>query len=342
MAIQEHVEQLTFCHISRLTDDRGIFEHASGSHPRFVHGYCTDDNARLLVVAVREKSQSDASIFERIAARFLLDAMMPNGKVHNRMSFDRVWTDQPSTDDCWGRAMWGLGVAVADSANTELRNRCYEAFAIGTQQRSRHLRARCFAALGAVEVLKVDPANEDALGLVLDAAQVLNSLVHGSLQWPWPEERLSYANALIPETMMACGVTLNDAGLTQRGISLLHWLVARETNGEHLSVTPVGGCGYLGQAHGFDQQPIEVAALADAAKRARTITKDEYWDDVLHMAVTWFLGNNDSGVPMIDFTTSGGYDGLEINGVNLNQGAESTLAMLSTMQHRSMLWSDSL
>ena len=342
MPIQEAVGQLTFSHISRLTDDRGIFEHARGIHPRFVHGYCTDDNARLLVVSVREKFQPDSEIFERIAARFLLDAMVSNGKVHNRMSFDRVWTDQPSTDDCWGRAMWGLGVAIAESENAEIRSKCHDAFMLGTQQRSHYLRSRCFAALGAVEVLTVDPVNEDALGLVLDAAHVLNSLVHGSLQWPWPEERLSYANALIPETMMACGLVLNDSQLTQRGISLLHWLVTRETNGSHLSVTPVGGSGYSDQAHGFDQQPIEVAALADAARRARTITHDEYWNDVMGMAVTWFVGNNDSRAVMIDYDTCGGYDGLEHDGVNSNQGAESTLAMLATMQMRASLWSDSL
>jgi hypothetical protein len=56
------------------------------------------------------------------------------------------------------------------------------------------------------------------------------------------------------------------------------------------------------------------------------------------MAGNWFLGNNDAGVSMIDLETGGGYDGLHSDRANLNQGAESTLAMISTMQHRSALW----
>jgi hypothetical protein len=35
---------------------------------------------------------------------------------------------------------------------------------------------------------------------------------------------------------------------------------------------------------------------------------------------------------MFDVLTGGGYDGLTEHGLNLNQGAESTLAMISTLQ----------
>ena len=41
--------------------------------------------------------------------------------------------------------------------------------------------------------------------------------------------------------------------------------------------------------------------------------------------------------PMYDPVSGGGYDGLEPDGPNLNQGAESTLAMLSTLQHAQRL-----
>ena len=45
------------------------------------------------------------------------------------------------------------------------------------------------------------------------------------------------------------------------------------------------------------------------------------------------MGNNDAQQVMWDPETGGGFDGLHADGVNLNQGAESTLAVLSTMQH---------
>jgi len=118
----------------------------------------------------------------------------------------------------------------------------------------------------------------------------------------------------------------------------LEWLLETETLGDHLSVTPVGGRGLGDKGPQFDQQPIEVAAIADAAMRASILTGDDSWERVVEMAVNWFLGNNDSGHSMIDLDTGGGYDGLHIDGVNLNQGAESTLAMVSTMQHRGSMW----
>jgi hypothetical protein len=36
---------------------------------------------------------------------------------------------------------------------------------------------------------------------------------------------------------------------------------------------------------------------------------------------------------MWDPDSGGGYDGLHADGANLNQGAESTLALISTLQH---------
>lgn len=145
MALAQPIQHAELRHVSRLTDDRGIFEHARGVHPRFSHGYCTDDNARLLIVAVRhDENDPDAAILARVAARFLLDAQVDDGRVHNRMSFERMWTDEPSYEDCWGRAMWGFGSAISLSADTELRNRSYEAFSLGQNVRSPYLRSMCF------------------------------------------------------------------------------------------------------------------------------------------------------------------------------------------------------
>jgi hypothetical protein len=339
MAIFEPQEHTGMRHLSRLTDDRGIFEHALHEHPRFEHGYCTDDNARLLVVAARaEKETQEAQILERVAARFVLESIREDGLCHNRMSFERMWQDTASSDDCWGRAIWGLGTAVAHSNDTEVRNRCFDAFAVAAQARSFSLRSMCFATIGAGEVLQVDPGNKAAQELLLDMTSMFVFHPDGKGQWKWPETRLAYSNALLPEAMMVCGSLLDDSQLQTRGLNLLEWLLETETLGDHLSVTPVGGRGLGDKGPQFDQQPIEVAAIADAAMRASILTGDDSWERVVEMAVNWFLGNNDSGHSMIDLDTGGGYDGLHIDGVNLNQGAESTLAMVSTMQHRGSMW----
>lgn len=339
MAIFEPQEHTGMRHLSHLTDDRGIFEHAYKHHPRFEHGYCTDDNARLLVVAARSRGESEEShILERVAARFVLDSLREDGQCHNRMSFERIWQDVPSTDDCWGRAVWGLGTAVSTSRDTEIRNRCYEAFDVAAQARSLSLRSMCYAALGAAEVLRVEPLHRNARDLLVDMTSMFVLHPDGRGEWKWPEPRLSYANALLPEAMMVCGATLGYPALLKRGLDLFQWLLEIESLGNHLSVTPVGGRGPGEKGPSFDQQPIDVAAIAEAATRASALTGDGYWEDVVDMAVNWFLGNNDSGFSMIDLETGGGYDGLHLDGVNVNQGAESTLAMVSTMQHRSSMW----
>ena len=63
------------------------------------------------------------------------------------------------------------------------------------------------------------------------------------------------------------------------------------------------------------------------------MTGDHSWYDSVRLCVDWCLGGNDGGVAMWDRTTAGSYDGLTAEGPNLNQGAESTLALIATMQH---------
>ncbi len=58
MTVMEPRHRMGLRHLSRMTDDRGILEHAEFEHPRFEHGYCTDDNARLLVVAARDNAET--------------------------------------------------------------------------------------------------------------------------------------------------------------------------------------------------------------------------------------------------------------------------------------------
>ncbi len=96
---------------------------------------------------------------------------------------------------------------------------------------------------------------------------------------------------------------------------------------------PVGGWRPGVPKHRFDQQPIEAAATADACATAAAITGDERWDAPLFRAIAWFLGDNDTQTVMYDPLTGGCYDGLTADGPNLNQGAESTLALVSTLQH---------
>ena len=63
------------------------------------------------------------------------------------------------------------------------------------------------------------------------------------------------------------------------------------------------------------------------------MTGDDTWRAGVDLAIDWFAGKNDVSAMMWDPDTSGGYDGLTPTGPNLNQGAESTLALISTLQY---------
>jgi hypothetical protein len=100
---------------------------------------------------------------------------------------------------------------------------------------------------------------------------------------------------------------------------------------------PTAGRGPGDVRPAFDQQPIEAGALADACARAFVVTDDAEWLEPLRLCVRWFEGLNDVGVPMLDPETAGCFDGLEPAGVNQNQGAESTIALVATLQHAGTL-----
>jgi hypothetical protein len=189
-----------------------------------------------------------------------------------------------------------------------------------------------FAALGAAELLAFDPRHGAARELLIDYAASVPA-PNRDPTWPWPEVRLTYANAVLPEAMIAAGVALADAMLCQRGLDLLAWLVAFETADGHLSPTPVAGRGAGEARPGFDQQPIEVSTLADACARAAAVDTNPTWPAGVKAAADWFMGDNDAGEPMWDPHTGAGYDALQADGVNSNQGAASTLAVISTLQH---------
>ncbi len=322
-----------FGHLVAMTDDRGTFEHALFRQPRREHGYCTDDMARVLVVAAREASGTPAlRHLAVLSLRFLLEALEPQGKCRNRMNQRGTWVDSPSLDDCWGRCIWGLGTAASHSDDEEIRHRATRGLEQAMRPRSPWPRATAFAALGAAELLSIHPDDRSARSLLSDAADSMTR-VRWFAEWPWPERRLTYANATLPEAMIAAGSVLERPLLVKRGLDLLEWLLDRQTSHGHLSVTPVGGSGPDDHGPGFDQQPIEVSSLADACVRAKTVDGNQRWSDGVTAAANWFLGDNDGSVVMWDPETGGAFDGLEIGGANLNQGTESTLALLSTLQH---------
>lgn len=323
----------TLTHLHHLTDAGGLYEHADGTSVRREHGYCVDDVARALIVVMREgePTPADADLREQYLS-FVLLAQAEDGRFRNRRSADLGWTDSPTVEDCWGRALWALGTVVARSSDPRQRAAALTAFDRGAAWTSPWSRASAFAALGAAEVLRGEPGHEAAERLLRDALESIGR-PSSSRTWPWPEARLTYANAVLAEALLVAGAALDEPEVLADGLSLLRWLLDVQTRDGHLSVVPASGRGPDDACEAeFDQQPIEVAALADACARAFDLTGGAHWSTAVELCAAWFFGENDSATVMYDAVSGGGYDGLERGGRNENQGAESTLALLSTLQ----------
>lgn len=331
-------DHLDMRHLLALTTPLGIWEHCDHEVPRTEHGFCTDDNARLLLLAARLTTAPAGGELVEHSLNFLEGAARSGGRFADRRAADGTWLDDGPNDDACGRALWGLGVAASALDDPPQRRRARMLFEHGSTFRSPFLRSTAFAVLGAAAVLDRDPGARAAHELVGDAADQLGALVHPRRRidplWPWPEPRLTYANAVVPHMLLSIARCTGDHRFTLEGFRLLRWLVGTEMHQlGHLSPTPSIGWRVGEPRPGYDQQPIEVATLAECAVEAWRCSDDTDWLQVVAHCAAWFRGENDLGQPMVNHQTGGGFDGLTSCGPNRNQGAESTLAALTTFHH---------
>ena len=318
-----------FGHLRHLTNEDGLWEHARYSTPRLEHGFCNDDNARALVIVAREQTE-DLTDLATTYLRFVLSSRKPNGTFHNRRNSKGVWIDDTGSDDSEGRVWWGLGAIARDAPEPWMQQASLKQFESCATFQSPHLRSNAYAALGAAEVVNGQAPVQQAVELLDKTSALIAEAARSSI--PWPESRLTYDNARIPEALIAAGVALGDERRTMAGIRLLEWLVLNESCGGHFSFTPAGGASPGDRVPAFDQQPIEAWAMADACYRAWSVSADARWIKLAQQAGQWLFGDNDARATMYDERTGGTYDGLTAVGANLNQGSESTLAGLGALQ----------
>jgi hypothetical protein len=326
---------MNISHLASLTDDIGLFEHCLFAEPRTSHGYCVDDVSRGLTVLMRSDDRSDEArrLIDTYIA-FLSAAQQPDGTIINRRDCEGRWYGPASTEDHWGRALWAWGTLVRESGDTNRAAEAYEHFRISARRRSVFLRSMVFASLGASQVLDVLPGNRVALAVLEDTIAMLPEAPPG--KWVWPESRLTYANAAVAEAMMLAGFHTNRNDVIRRGRHALEWLWQLQSEADHLSITPHTGWLPGDSLPAFDQQPIEVAALVDACATAYHLTSDPIWSQRMMIGQRWFDGHNDQGIAMRDTRTGAGYDALTLDSRNENQGAESTIAVMSVAQRTSV------
>ncbi|HAV63059.1 MAG TPA: glycosyl transferase family 1 [Verrucomicrobiales bacterium] len=340
--------ELKLDHLFRMSDSTGIFQHASFTVPNFAEGYCTDDNARALVLAMmlQRLGLGSPRLNGRAAtyAAFLNHAFdRARGRFHNFMSFDRRWLDEVGSEDCQGQALWALGLCVAQAGQGSFQRLAAELFELALPVAAEFTspRAWAFTLIGIDEYLR-------RLSGDRRANQIRESLTAKLMQryadaatdhWQWFEEVVSYANAKLPHAMILSGRCMNDEAMVDLGLKTLRWLVGIQTS-EAGSFRPVGSNGFYPRGKEralFDQQPIEAQATVSACIEAYHATDDVFWVAEARRAFEWFLGRNDLGMALYDPCTGGCRDGLHMDRLSQNQGAESTLAFLLALAENQAL-----
>lgn len=327
-------------HLLRMTDSTGIFQHAQHNVPNFAEGYCTDDNARALILSVLLENLGtvSSSKLEDLVSRFLGFVRYAwdekTGLFRNFLSFQKKWVDKSFSQDCHARAVWSLGVCISHSANDGFSQMAAEIFekALSSILSFSSPRAWAFAIIGSYNYQKRFTGDRSTKKTMEILANHLLRLYkeNSSAEWNWFEPVLSYDNAKIPHSLILAGKCLSNKKMLNTGLDSLKWLVSMQTSSRgHFQ--PVGSDRIFEKGTPkplFDQQPIEASSTNSACLGAYLITKDQYWYVEAKKAFQWFLGSNDMGISLYNPANGGCFDGLHIDRVNRNQGAESTLAFL--------------
>lgn len=330
--------ELCLDHLLRMTDDTGLIQHAVYSVPARSTGYCVDDNARALIVAVdadRIQGGADTRALVTRYLSYLHVSQRPDGTFRNFMSYERILDSAPASDDCIGRAIWALGVTSTLAANEGCRLLARDMLARalphstelgprGTAQAVLGLVSRLAAGQGTAEERRI----LDGLVVKLRDAYRANT----SDNWRWFESSLTYDNAILPFALFAAYSVTGDRTTLHEARESLEFLEEVCFDGDHLQL--VGNTGWHssgGDKAYTDEQAIDATAFVLAFSCAYSVTNDTHYLRRMREAFAWFLGANRLGLPVYDFSTGGCRDGIGVAHVNQNQGAESTVCFLMAL-----------
>ncbi len=326
-------------HIIRMSDGTGIFQHAIFNVPNFHEGYCTDDNARAYILCNLLDETGGQPHQDNLAAQatcylaFLAAALdYGSGRFRNFMSHGRQWLEDAGSEDSHARALWALGTGVGRSRNEGHRGLSEQLFLRGLPVVEEFTSPRSwnFALLGIHEYQRrfPDERKTSALREVLVGKLLELWEEYSSLDWPWFEASLTYDNARFCQALILSGQAMRNDRALEIGLKSLRWLASIQKT-QRGCFRPIGSNGFYkqdGARADFDQQPLEALAMVSACHEAFAATEDVVWSNEAWRAFEWFLGRNDLGLPLYDFSTGGCSDGLHCDRVSENQGAESTLA----------------
>ena len=328
-------------HLLSLCDDTGLLQHAVHAVADRSHGYCTDDNARALLLACELGGPPESPLPEFLTNRFaafLQHAWNPGTRrFRNFMGFDRRWHSDTGSEDSHGRALWALGACARSDHDRSRRSWATALFAeaLPAVEGFTSPRAWSFTLLGLHAYCAAVAEHAGARSVKELLANRLLAIMAAveTRHWTWFEDSLAYDNARLPQALIVTGCSLGTPRHLAAGLRSLRWLMSLQTAAEG-HFRPVGSSSFGAKRmhpEAFDQQPLEAAASISACLAAWHASDDHSWRVHAERALAWFFGRNDLSLPLVDLETGSCRDGLHPDRANENRGGESAISYLLSL-----------
>jgi hypothetical protein len=339
-----------------LTDDTGMIQHSNFAVPDPKSGYTTDDNARALIASILLYEKYRTNKYLNLILRylsFLTYAQNKNGGFRNFMDYDRHFLEENGSEDCFGRCLWCLGFTI--NSNYIDENIKYSAFkliknALNNIGTLTSIRGKSYSLIGLCLIynslcktnINQSTSSKNKLISIKETIkkyiiEISNWLVEKFLNnsddsWKWFEDKLTYANSIIPLSLFrSYGITgkKDYYSIAINSLKFLDKIYFKDG-----FFKPIGCKGWYKKGDPypakFDEQPIEACGSAILYKEAYNLTKDTFYKERALLCYEWFTGNNSINKPIINKLTNSCYDGITESKINLNSGAESILAKIIT------------
>ena len=322
--------------VRTLTDDVGMLQHSKFATPNKKEGYATDDNARALIA-----STNYFMLFNDIGIKKLIDTYLSlllymqrtDGKMHNFLSYDRKLLDETGSEDCMGRTLWACGYCLDSKLPEETKHLSKEVFdkLFSWASSFTSPRAKAYSIMGLFHYQKAHPEDQNVKQNIISLANQLNKQfeLESSIGWDWFESILTYSNARLPHSLFLAYEATGEDRYLQVASKSMKFLINTQTINKIF--VPIGNRGWYKKGSEravYDQQSVEASCTTEAAIAAFRNTGEEIYLQTAYNAFEWFFGRNLKGLTLYDPENGSCCDGITPQGLNLNKGAESTLAYL--------------
>ncbi|RZM11359.1 MAG: hypothetical protein EOO88_46995, partial [Pedobacter sp.] len=191
----EILPKFSLTHVLRLTDDTGIVQHAKYGIPNLKEGYCLDDNARALIMALMAHQRSKSNeAFELLPVylSYIHYMQTDDGNFRNFLSFDRRYLDDVGSEDSFGRTIWALGHLIDCAASNSYREFALEIFrkSFPHFESLTHLRGMANTIIGISLYLNALPTDEGMQQVLIKLTKPLIDAFNNTASddWLWFEE----------------------------------------------------------------------------------------------------------------------------------------------------------